>query len=220
MSYTWEYAIATVNDDRSILMRSRLISAPQEQIMPKDSYGASRKGKRRSWTFKFVPVASLPWSYSSPRPSHHAVCKLFRTSLSGLVALFGPQAPQNAGHIQSLSEALHIPHIETRWRIVPSTVLLYYRVKIIRNRNRNNFARWDYSLEKKEFSMNLHPHPSIVGKAFADLIREMNWKSFIIIYEDEESLIRLQVVVFFGGGNLIQTQNLLTSFPMTNARRR
>ncbi len=39
---------------------------------------------------------------------------MFQYSLSGLVAIFGPQTPENAGHIQSVAETLHIPHIETR----------------------------------------------------------------------------------------------------------
>ncbi len=32
-----------------------------------------------------------------------------------------------------------------------------------------------------------------LSKAFANLIEEMKWKTFVIIYEDEDSLIRLQV---------------------------
>ncbi len=91
---------------------------------------------------------------------------MFAYSLSGLVALFGPQTAENAGHVQSMAETLHIPHVETRW---------------------------DYSFQERAFSINMHPHPSVVGKALSDLIREMDWTSFIIIYEDEESLIRLQV---------------------------
>ncbi len=43
----------------------------------------------------------------------------------------------------------------------------------------------------------MHPHPSVVGKAFADLIDEMKWKTFVIIYEDEDSLIRLQEIIKF-----------------------
>ena len=30
-------------------------------------------------------------------------------------------------------------------------------------------------------------------QAFADLIEEMDWTTYVIIYEDEESLVRLQV---------------------------
>ena len=41
---------------------------------------------------------------------------MFKNSLSEVVALFGPQTPEIAGHVQSIAEALHIPHIETRYR--------------------------------------------------------------------------------------------------------
>ncbi len=68
-------------------MRSRLIPVSDETVLPKDSFVASNK-----------------------------VCKMFQFSLSGLVALFGPQTMENAGHVQSLAETLHIPHIETRYR--------------------------------------------------------------------------------------------------------
>lgn len=38
-------------------------------------------------------------------------------------------------------------------------------------------------------------HVRLLRQALADLIEDMDWKSFIIIYEGEESLVRLQEVI-------------------------
>ena len=41
-----------------------------------------------------------------------AVCKALETGVSGL---FGPQSGATAAHIQSMCDALELPHVETRW---------------------------------------------------------------------------------------------------------
>lgn len=55
----------------------------------------------------------------------------------GMAAVFGPPHASTAKHIQSVSESLRIPHIETRY---------------------------DYSSQSKEFAINIHPKPSTLGK--------------------------------------------------------
>ena len=86
----------------------------------------------------------------------------------GLAAIMGPTSDATATQVQSIANALHIPHIDTRW---------------------------DYSFNRAEFSVNVHPHPAQLSKAYADLIVQYNWKSFVIVYENEESLVRLQEVL-------------------------
>ena len=56
---------------------------------------------------------------------------------SGIVAMFGPQAPATASHIQSISDNFHIPHVETRF---------------------------DYNLVQRPYSINIHPKPAVLGK--------------------------------------------------------
>ena len=63
-----------------------------------------------------------------------AVCNMMK---QGLVAVFGPQADATANHIQSISDTFHIPHVETRWH---------------------------YSSESRPFSINIRPHPSVLGQ--------------------------------------------------------
>ena len=75
-----------------------------------------------------------------------------------------------AAHVRSISDTFHLPHIQTRW---------------------------DYSWDRGASSVNLHPHPAVLSKAYADLVEEYGWKSLVIVYENEESLIRLQELLKF-----------------------
>ncbi|XP_076044322.1 glutamate receptor ionotropic, kainate 2-like [Oratosquilla oratoria] len=97
--------------------------------------------------------------------SFHAsktVCDMVR---KGVAAIFGPQCGQTSAHVQSICDALEIPHIETRW---------------------------DFRLRRDDYSVNLYPHPSSLSKAYLDLVRVFSWRSFCILYEDNEGLVRLQ----------------------------
>ncbi|XP_059083828.1 glutamate receptor ionotropic, kainate 2-like isoform X2 [Tigriopus californicus] len=129
------HGINMVNDDRSILIRSRLTSAI-DKVPQSDSFKASKK-----------------------------VCQM---ATSGLAAIFGPSVPSTANHIQSISDTFHIPHIETRW---------------------------DYSFDRGDYAINIHPHPSSLSKAYADLVKAFGWKSLVLLYENEESMIKLQEVL-------------------------
>ncbi|XP_054269962.1 glutamate receptor ionotropic, kainate 2 isoform X2 [Macrosteles quadrilineatus] len=101
----------------------------------------------------------------SPQDSFHAskrVCHLLR---SGVAAIFGPQSGQTASHVQSICDTMEIPHLETRW---------------------------DYRLRRESCLVNLYPHPTTLSKAYVDLVQAWGWKSFTIIYENNEGLVRLQ----------------------------
>lgn len=53
-------------------------------------------------------------------------------------------------------------------------------------------TRWDYRLRRESCLVNLYPHPSTLSKAYVDLVGAWRWKSFTIIYETNEGLVRLQ----------------------------
>ncbi|XP_023228291.1 glutamate receptor ionotropic, kainate 2-like [Centruroides sculpturatus] len=97
--------------------------------------------------------------------SFHASKKACMQVSSGVSAIFGPQDPLLGSHIQSLCDALDIPHVECRLDMEP---------------------------EIKEFSINLHPSPRILGNSIRDLIRYLNWTKVAVIYEEDMSLISLQ----------------------------
>ncbi|XP_011304733.1 glutamate receptor ionotropic, kainate 2 isoform X6 [Fopius arisanus] len=101
----------------------------------------------------------------SPQDSFHAskrVCYLLNT---GVAAIFGPQSAHTAAHVQSICDTMEIPHLETRW---------------------------DYRFRRESCLVNLYPHPTTLSKAYVDLVKAWGWKSFTIIYENNEGLVRLQ----------------------------
>ncbi|RWS22861.1 glutamate receptor: ionotropic kainate 2 precursor-like protein 1, partial [Leptotrombidium deliense] len=93
--------------------------------------------------------------------SFHAVKKACSQVQSGVVAIFGPQDPLLGIHVQSLCDALDIPHVEAR----------------LQNLGENNHG--------KEFSINLHPGTAAISDSLRELIVYLNWTKVAVIYEDD-----------------------------------
>lgn len=64
----------------------------------------------------------------------------------GIAGVFGPQSGVTASHVQSICDALEVPHIETRW---------------------------DYRLVREDYSVNLHPYPQALGQVMIDPERDL-----------------------------------------------
>lgn len=62
-------------------------------------------------------------------------------------------------HVQSICDALEIPHVETRW---------------------------DFQLQRDDLSINLYPRPPVLARAYTDLVKAWGWRHFAIVYEDNE----------------------------------
>ncbi|XP_024938040.1 glutamate receptor ionotropic, kainate 2 isoform X5 [Cephus cinctus] len=92
-------------------------------------------------------------------------CKQLSRSVQGI---FGPSDPLLGAHIQSICEALDVPHLE---------------------------ARVDFEPTFKEFSINLYPAQDHLNKAFKDLMSFLNWTRVAIIYEEDYGLFKLQDLV-------------------------
>ncbi|XP_057338873.1 glutamate receptor ionotropic, kainate 2-like isoform X5 [Microplitis mediator] len=92
-------------------------------------------------------------------------CKQLSRSVQGI---FGPSDPLLGAHIQSICEALDVPHLE---------------------------ARMDFEPAFKEFSINLYPAQEHLNKAFKDLMSFLNWTKVAIIYEENYGLFKLQDLV-------------------------
>lgn len=80
----------------------------------------------------------------------------------GVAAIFGPLSQTTSMHVQSICDALEIPHIETRW---------------------------DFQLQRDDLSINLYPRPQILARAYIDLINVWMWKHFAIVYEENEGTL-------------------------------
>ncbi|XP_050695826.1 glutamate receptor ionotropic, kainate 2-like isoform X2 [Eriocheir sinensis] len=117
-----------------------------------------------------LPVSKLlPYIDIQPADdSFHAskrVCNLLKM---GMAAIFGPQSEKTANHVQSICDNKEIPHIETRY---------------------------DYKLTRDAYSINLHPYPPSLSQAYYDILKALKWKSFVVLYDTNESLVRLQKIL-------------------------
>ena len=81
----------------------------------------------------------------------------------GVQAVFGPSDPLLGSHIQSICDALDIPHLA---------------------------ARLDLEPEYKEFSINLYPSHEVLNRAFQDVMTFLNWTEVAIIYEEDLGKLR------------------------------
>lgn len=78
-----------------------------------------------------------------------------------MISIFGPQDPLMGVHVQSLCDALDIPHIEARLASVGETGV------------------------SKQLSINLHPGPTAISDSLRDLISYLNWTKVAVLYEDD-----------------------------------
>ncbi|XP_022255411.1 glutamate receptor ionotropic, kainate 2-like [Limulus polyphemus] len=90
------------------------------------------------------------------------VCDLLE---KGVAAIFGPQSEESSSTVQSFCDAMHVPHVE---------------------------IRWDFRTYGDNHSVNLFPYTTSLSKAYYDYVKHKNWKSFAIVYEENEALVRLQ----------------------------
>ncbi|XP_034286412.1 glutamate receptor ionotropic, kainate 1 isoform X5 [Pantherophis guttatus] len=88
----------------------------------------------------------------------------------GVAALFGPSHSSSVSAVQSICNALEVPHIQIRWK--HPTVDL-----------------------KDSFYINLYPDYAAISRAVLDLVLHYNWKIVTVVYEDSTSLIRLQELI-------------------------
>uniref|UniRef100_A0A1B6GVG8 Ionotropic glutamate receptor C-terminal domain-containing protein n=1 Tax=Cuerna arida TaxID=1464854 RepID=A0A1B6GVG8_9HEMI len=116
--------------------------------------------------FHLVPQLIEVDPYDSYKISTQ-VCDLMASSVAGV---FGPQSEDTSDHVQSICDAMEIPHVQTRW---------------------NSRQRRGSCL------VNLFPHPSTIAKIFVDLVRILEWKSFTLVYQDNGGLIRFNGLLMY-----------------------
>lgn len=90
------------------------------------------------------------------------VCSLLE---NGSIALFGPLGGRVYVHVQSISDALEIPHVECHWNSMRHT--------------------------RNQLSVNVYPKQNLLSAAFIDIVKAWNWKTFVIIYDLNEGIKEL-----------------------------
>ena len=53
-------------------------------------------------------------------------------------------------------------------------------------------TQWDYTTGRELRSINLHPCPLLISRAYKAMVESFGWKSLTILYQDNHSLLRLQ----------------------------
>ncbi|XP_062031720.1 glutamate receptor ionotropic, kainate 1 isoform X8 [Lepus europaeus] len=117
-----------------------------------------------SWALLYFLCFVLP-------PSAPQVLRIACDQLAlGVAALFGPSHSSSVSAVQSICNALEVPHIQTRWK--------------------------HPSVDNKDlFYINLYPDYAAISRAVLDLVLYYNWKTVTVVYEDSTGLIRLQELI-------------------------
>lgn len=76
-----------------------------------------------------------------------------------MVAIFGPSHSSSSNAVQSICNALEVPHIQVRWKHHPMD-------------NRDTFYA------------NLYPDYSSLSYAILDLVQFLKWKTATVVYDD------------------------------------
>lgn len=77
----------------------------------------------------------------------------------GVVAIFGPSHSSSSNAVQSICNALEVPHVQVRWKHHPMD-------------NRDTFYA------------NLYPDYSSLSYAILDLVQFLKWKTATVVYDD------------------------------------
>ncbi|XP_047106497.1 glutamate receptor ionotropic, kainate 2-like [Schistocerca piceifrons] len=95
-----------------------------------------------------------------------AVCRLMEQGVAGII---GPSQSASTDIVRSICDRLHVPQLVLNWDPSPPTAASY--------------------------QLNLHPESHLLSQALVDVLRELKWRSYTVLYQDEESLVRLRSVL-------------------------
>uniref|UniRef100_A0A8C9W678 Glutamate receptor n=1 Tax=Scleropages formosus TaxID=113540 RepID=A0A8C9W678_SCLFO len=88
----------------------------------------------------------------------------------GVAAVFGPSHSSSVSAVQSICNALEVPHIQTRWK--------------------------HPTVDNQDtFYINLYPEYTSISRAILDIVQFYRWKAVTVVYEDSTGLIRLQELI-------------------------
>ncbi|XP_048485518.1 glutamate receptor ionotropic, kainate 2-like [Plutella xylostella] len=126
---------------------------------------ASMESEHHHYVMKVV-YAQYGDSFSASK----AACQL---TAAGVIAIFGPTDPESATAVAAICRAAKIPHVQAVWQPPP-----------IRGPERLSPP-----------SINLYPEAVALSRAVALFIKDSDWNSYTLLYDDENGLIRLQEIL-------------------------
>ncbi|KAG9508409.1 Glutamate receptor ionotropic, kainate 3, partial [Fragariocoptes setiger] len=139
---------------------------------------------------KLVPLIETVDSENTFDASR-AVCRLLEQRVW---AIIGPESPYLTPIIQSITANYQIPFITISWQFASSlgsnqTTGVSSLLPLS--------SKWSSSWPSvaHNFSVHFYPHVDQLSVAYYDLVRYKNWKSFTIIYDSTEDLVKIKDVL-------------------------
>ncbi|GIX89449.1 glutamate receptor ionotropic, kainate 1 [Caerostris extrusa] len=96
---------------------------------------------------------------------HNFACSFLE---EGMAAIVGPKSPSNIAVLHSTCDTFQIPLLLTNWAS---------------------------KSQDRSHVINFYPETRVLAKAYTEFIKSDSWKSFTLIFEDNEALIRLQDIL-------------------------
>ncbi|XP_044753335.1 glutamate receptor ionotropic, kainate 2-like [Coccinella septempunctata] len=93
------------------------------------------------------------------------VCKMMT---EGIGAIFGPPSNITSAMVESVCAALEIPHIQI-------------------NPNNKPFSKYT--------TVNFYPEPKLLSRGIGTIVRNLHFKSFVLLYENDKRLVLLQDIL-------------------------
>nr|QGW50657.1 ionotropic receptor 15 [Propsilocerus akamusi] len=161
----FKYAVYKINKDRSILPKTTLVYDIQYVPDSSDSFRTSKKVCKQienGVTAIFGNTKKINKQDCDCLIQFNSKCDTFyllhiSRHIIGIFPSKGPPSDSILGpHIQSICEALDIPHLENRF---------------------------DIETGAKEFSINLYPAQRVLNDAILQTVKFLNWTRYAIIYE-------------------------------------
>uniref|UniRef100_A0AAQ6ICU9 Glutamate receptor n=1 Tax=Anabas testudineus TaxID=64144 RepID=A0AAQ6ICU9_ANATE len=118
----------------------------------------------------------------------------------GVVAIFGPSHSSSSNAVQSICNALEVPHIQVRWKHHPMD-------------NRDTFYA------------NLYPDYSSLSYAILDLVQFLKWKTATVVYDDSTgevpiTLLHIVKVIWQTQYTSAKLQELIMAPPLLKEMKR
>lgn len=100
-----------------------------------------------------------------------SVCQLVGMDVD---VIFGPSSRETSGIVASIAEKFEIPHLIFHWK--------------------TKSMDWKRSAQKL-MTLNMYPDSDFLAESIANFLVDSDWKSYTIIYENKENLIRLKDIL-------------------------
>ncbi|XP_060801386.1 glutamate receptor ionotropic, kainate 2-like [Amyelois transitella] len=142
---------------------------PQDTVTEVAFASALAQATMESEHYNFEMVVEYS-PYGDSFTASKAACKLIS---SGVVAIFGPTDETSAAVVAARARAVKIPHIQAVWRPPP-----------VRSLERPNPP-----------GVNLYPEAVALSKAVAIFIKDSDWNTYTMLYDDDQGLIRFQEII-------------------------